>query len=309
MISLLHHRYPIRRIAFSLLTTALLVAFQTRTAAVEAPAWQISDPSIVNPESVYYSAEEDVIFVSNVVGDELTKDGQGWISKISPEGQLIDAKWVEGLNAPHGMRAHQGQLWVADIDELVAIDLQTAQIISKIKIPGATFLNDVAIAEDGRVFVSDTLNSKIYMVHNGQVSSFAGQLDLESPNGLLVQNNQLIVAAWGPMQDPATFSTKRPGHLYAIDLAAPNKDLIVRNPLGNLDGVESTVMGNLLVSDYNAGEVFQVDRNTGKSHKVLSGLEASADIGYIPERNLLLVPNLTQSTITAYQLPHETSSP
>lgn len=309
MISLLHNRYPIRQVAFSLLTTALLVALQTRTAAVEAPAWQISDPSIVNPESVYYSAEADVIFVSNVVGGELTKDGQGWISKISPEGRLLEAKWVEGLNAPHGMRSHQGQLWVADIDELVAIDLQTGRIISKIKIPGATFLNDVAIAEDGRVFVSDTLNNEIYMVHNDQISSFAGQLDLESPNGLLVQNNQLIVAAWGPIQDPDTFSTERLGHLYAIDLTTPEKDLIVRKPLGNLDGVESTAMGNLLVSDYNAGDVFRVDRNMGKSHKVLSGLEASADIGYIPERNLLLVPNLTQSTITAYQIPHETSSP
>ena len=38
--------------------------------------WRISDASIANPESIYYSAEDNVIFVANVVGDELTKDIQ-----------------------------------------------------------------------------------------------------------------------------------------------------------------------------------------------------------------------------------------
>lgn len=309
MISLLRNQRSIRQIGLAILTTTALVTLQKPTIAEESSIWQLSDPSIINPESVYYDAEENVIFVSNVVGDELTKDQQGWISQISPEGKLINAKWAEGLNAPHGMRAHDGKLWVADIDELVAIDLQTGTIDSKIAIPGAAFLNDVAVAPDGRVFVSDTLENKIFVVQDGQVGVFAEHLDLESPNGLLIQNDQLIVAAWGTIQDPATFATEQPGHLYAISLTAPEKNLIVRKPLGNLDGVESTPSGNLLVSDFNAGKVFSIDPVTGDSHNILSGLKASADIGYIPEQNLVLVPDMTESTITAYQLAPEVARP
>lgn len=263
--------------------------------------WEIANESIINPESVYYSPDTKEIFVANVVGDELTKDGQGWLSKISPEGEILEAKWVKGLNAPHGMRAFQGKLWVADIDELVVIDLQSAQIIEKISIPDSVFLNDVAIAEDGRVFVSDTLTNRIYQVKDGQVSIFAEGTTLESPNGLFIKDNHLFVAGWGNITDSATFATDVPGNIFKLDLASGEKQLITQSPLGNLDGLEQDLDGNFIVSDYILGELFVVNPTDKTSYSLISGLEGTADIGLIPEQDLVLVPSLSQSKVMAYK--------
>ena len=61
--------------------------------------------------------------MSSINGQILEKDGNGYISRLSPDGKVVSAKWVTGLNAPKGLRSAGGVLWVADIDEVVAIDI------------------------------------------------------------------------------------------------------------------------------------------------------------------------------------------
>jgi DNA-binding beta-propeller fold protein YncE len=78
------------------------------------------------PESVVYEPTEDVLFVSNIDGEPDEKDGQGFISKISPSnGTVIELNWVTGLNAPKGMAvsSDSSKLYVADITDLVEIDI------------------------------------------------------------------------------------------------------------------------------------------------------------------------------------------
>lgn len=116
------------------------------------------------PESAYYHKDSNAIFVANIVGDGTAEDGNGHIAKISIDGKTINAKWVKGLDAPKGMRSHNGILWVADINKVVKIDISKGKILKKIKIKGANFLNDVAISSKGVVYVSDTLKSTIYRV-------------------------------------------------------------------------------------------------------------------------------------------------
>lgn len=267
------------------------------------PLWQLSDSAIVNPEGTYYYPEDNIIFVSSVVGDELEKDGEGWISLVSPEGELLDPKWVEGFNAPHGMRSYQDQLWVADIDELVVIDIPSATILSRIPISGAEFLNDVAISEAGQVFVSDTLTNHIYVVdaldESYPVNIFAEGVTLESPNGLFVDGDQLLVAGWGNITDPVTFDTDVPGNFYALNLNSAQKQPITTSPLGNLDGIEQDAQGNFIVSDYTAGTISVINPLDGQPYLWVSDLESSADISFLPE-GLVVVPSLTANTVTAY---------
>lgn len=263
--------------------------------------WTTTDPSLINPESVYYSSRENALFVSNVVGGESDKDGQGWISKLSPNGDIIQAKWVEGLNAPHGMRSYRGTLWVSDIDQLVAIDLQSGRITERIPIPGSAFLNDVAISEDGQIFVSDTLQNRIYRVNQGQVSVFAKGRATESPNGLLIIGNQLIVAGWGDITNPETFETRVPGTVFRLNLISGRKRQVSNDPLGNLDGVEQTWRGNFIASDYTQGKIFVVSAKNKQSYPLISGLDSPADIALIPGTDVVVVPSLGQNTITAYR--------
>jgi len=92
---------------------------------------------------------------------------------MSDDGKIANAMWVTGLNAPKGMRSANGTLWVADLTEVVGIDMASAKITSHVKVPGSQFLNDVATGDDGTVYVTDTFASKIFAIKDGKVSTVA----------------------------------------------------------------------------------------------------------------------------------------
>src|SRR5918999_5896366 len=79
------------------------------------------------PESVLYEPTENVLFASSIDGKPDEKDGQGFISKVSPvNGTIIELNWITGLNAPKGMAVNSddsSRLYVSDITDLVEIDI------------------------------------------------------------------------------------------------------------------------------------------------------------------------------------------
>lgn len=264
--------------------------------------WSLSE-GLNAPESAYLDARSGYLFVSQVGlrpgGSPMDKNGDGVISKLSPAGKVIDAKWVTGLNSPKGLRSRAGMLWVSAVDEVVAIDIATGAIKSRIPVNGAKFLNDVAIAPDGTVYVSDTLTSKIHSIKDGKVSTFAEGDQLEYPNGLLIEGNNLVVAAWGKPE--ADFSTKVPGNLYRLNLATGAKTLITLRPTGNLDGLESDGRGGYIVSDWMAGKILHIAAN-GDTHLLKQMKQGTADIAYLPASRTLIVPHMLESRVQTYDL-------
>ena len=114
------------------------------------------------PESVAYDDANDRYLVSNINGKPGEADNNGYISLVSPDGKIILEKFIAGgvnkvtLHAPKGTAIANGMLYVADIDTVRKFDLKTGAPKGEIKIPGATFLNDVDADADGNVYVSDT---------------------------------------------------------------------------------------------------------------------------------------------------------
>mgnify|MGYP001594173125 CR=1 FL=1 len=260
-------------------------------------SWTIKD-GINAPESVYFDLESNSLFISNVNGKPDEKDGNGFIVRAEKSGKIVDAKWIAGLNAPKGMRSFKGVLWVTDIDQVVKINIAEQRIEATIPINGSKFLNDLAIDNQGRVYVSDTLASRIYRIEGDQVSVFIEGKNLESPNGLLVLGNQLVVAAWGFTED---WSGKNLGNLYSIGLTSKRINKITQRPLGNLDGLEVDNAGNYLVSDWVAGKIFRVKPN-GKFDVLLHGFKGSADLAYVSSTKTLIVPRMNENLVTGYSL-------
>ncbi len=271
-----------------------LVAF-----AAISPLW--NNMRVSAPESAYYDPTTRQIFVSNVVGAADKKDGVGWISLLDTSGGMVKEKWVSGLNAPKGLRSYEGKLWVSDIDEVLAFDIATAKEAARVKVPGAVFLNDVAISSNGDVYVSDTIGGKIFVIKRGTAEIFAEGEQLESPNGLLVEGNFLIIAGWGKGVKP-DFSSKVVGRLLKMDLKTKKITPITKKPLGNLDGLEKDSSGDYLVSDWKSGKVYRVS-SRGKATLWLQGFKGAADLGYIPEQNLMILPRMGDNEISAYRVP------
>ncbi len=260
--------------------------------------WVLTE-GMENPESAYVDAESGFLFVSQVAGGAADKDGNGRISKLTPGGKLLAAAWISGLNAPKGLRSHEGTLWTADIDRIIGIDIASGAVVRRVTVEGAKFLNDVACGPDGTVYVSDMTASRIYQLKEGKVSVLAEGEELEYPNGLLYENGSLVVGGWGKPE--ADFTTKIPGRLYRLDLATRKKTPITPEPEGNLDGVESDGRGGYVVTDWIAGKVLHVAAD-GKTRPLLQFKQGTADHAYLPAQKILILPHMTENRTAAYDL-------
>jgi hypothetical protein len=260
-------------------------------------AWEVT-AGVQSPESVYFDAASGFVFVSNIGdGGPTGKDGDGYLSKLTLDGKVVAAKWITGLNAPKGIRSFAGRLWVSDIDQLIGVDIAPAKIAERVSVPEAEFLNDVACDARGAVYVSDMTKNKIHRYRDGKLSVFAEGEDVESPNGLLVVGKQLVVGGWGASSGGKTTL----GRLFSLDLESGTKTLVTPDPVGNLDGVETVAKGSYLVSDWSAGKIFYI-RQEGTVNLLLQLPKGAADLGYVPDKQLLLVPQMLENKVTAYQL-------
>ncbi len=263
-------------------------------------AWQITE-GLKAPESAYFDEASGFLFLSQIgEGGGKGKDGDGWISKLTVAGEMIQNKWITGLNAPKGLRSHAGTLWVSDIDQIVAIDIEAGKISKRVPIKGAQFLNDLATGPDGAVYVSDMVASVIYRHRNGKTEVFASGPEIEHPNGLLVHEGKLIIGGWGrDLQDD--FSTPTLGRLQAIHLKNKLHSVITRKPTGNLDGVEIDGKGGYIVTDWRAGKVFRISRR-GKAKVIMEFPQGAADHAYLVDRKWLILPEMLENKLTAFEL-------
>jgi len=259
--------------------------------------WEIQ--GFNNPESVIYDASSDVLFVSNVNGSGVEKDGNGYISKILTDGTVLRKQWIVGLNAPKGLTIHEGTLYVADIDTLVAIDIASGTISNSYQVDDAKFLNDVAADKDGRIFVSDMVLNRIHCLCDGQIIIWLESPELENPNGLHPEGDNLILGAWGVMTEG--FATEVPGHLKSISISDKSITSLGGTPIGNLDGVESDGMGGYYVTDWMTGKLYQIDK-AGNATLLLELEQGMADHEVILEKSLIILPMMNSNKVLAYKI-------
>lgn len=263
-------------------------------------AWTISD-GLKAPESAYLDPKSGFLFLSQIgEGGGKGKDGDGWVSKISVDGKMIENKWVTGLNAPKGVRSHDGTLYVSDIDRIVVIDIAKAEIEKIVEIEGAEFLNDLATGPDGTVYVSDMAASRVYQYKDGKVSVFAEGEELEHPNGLLVDGDSLITGGWGTGFNKEDFSTKVLGRLKKVNLKTKEVTTITPEPTAHLDGIEVDGKGGYIVTDWKNGKLFRINRK-GKSRLLMNFPRGAADHAYLVDKGLIILPQMMEGTLTAFR--------
>ena len=261
------------------------------------PAWKTA-AVLEGPESVVFDAKNKLFYVSNVNGHPLEADGNGYISTLSADGKIINQNWLTGLNAPKGLALVGNLLYVADITELVVIDTTTATIKARYEDKQAKFLNDVAADKAGNIYVSDMFTDKIHQLKDDKFSVWLESAQLEKPNGLLVEGNNLIVGSWGVMTDG--FATEVPGHLKTIDLNTKQiESLGNKSPAGNLDGVEPDGKGNYYVTDWLNGKLLHIEPSGNSSTLLVLG-QGSADHTIVDD--LIVIPMMLDGTVMTFKV-------
>jgi sugar lactone lactonase YvrE len=244
------------------------------------------------PESVRYDPGREVLYVSNIGGGSGEKDGNGFISKIKLSGEIEKMKWIQDLNAPKGSAIVKDKLYVADIDMLVEIDIETGKILNKYPVTGALFLNDVTADKEGNIYISDSSprNSVIYRFSNGEISIWLKNDEVSSPNGLYAQDDKLI------------FGNSGDGSLKSASLSDKVVSIIA-NVGSGIDGLVTDGKGNYIVSDWR-GKTSLITPS-GQIIELINTTESkinSADIEYVKSKNLLIIPTFLDNRIMAYEV-------
>lgn len=245
-----------------------------------------SDAVFKVPESVCFDSQQNVLYVANIDGAPTEKDGNGFISKLGLNGKVLNLQWITGLNAPKGMGIFAGKLFVTDIDQVVEIDIQQGKILKRYPAAGAEFLNDITIASDGRVFISDMRTDRIYLLNEGQIDTWLTGPELTRPNGLFFENDYLLIGC---------------GKVLQVNPGSKKTELFIADT-GSIDGLVATGPRQYLISDWR-GHIHLIEPE--KPKKLLLDLTQknmnAADIEYIPAKNMLLIPTFHDDRVVAYQ--------
>ena len=252
-------------------------------------AW-ISDSLFLKPESALYDPSKKIVYISNINGQYLAKDGNGFISRIKANGKVETLKWAEGLNNPQGLGLYKNALYVADINRVVQINTETAKIENIFEVDSAKFFNDIAADSNGDIYVSDYLANKVYKISDGKIKVWLDDSFLSGPNGLLCTNNDVLVL------------NMREKTAYAINKLTKKYNKVFSG-IDNLDGIVSDGSNGFFVSGCWQGQIFHIDSDGKKKLVIDLGKEKiiTADIEYIVKEKLLVVPTLYK-TVVGYKL-------
>jgi sugar lactone lactonase YvrE len=295
-------------LAAALASTLAACHHDARTAAPAAGEPDVEVAGLAKPESVLWDAEHDVYLVSNIgPGKPFEAEDDGAIARVSPAGELLEplvtgAAGDTRLDSPRGLALRDGVLYVADLQVVRAFDATTGAARGAWPVAGAVMLNDLVLADDGALFVSDSglppalqpagARHAVYRLDVATPGAAAIPViigdDLGRPNGLAFAGDALWVATYGS------------GELYR----ACGHDVCDRErlPQGGLDGIVVLPDGSFLISSWDASAVYR-GRPGGPWTVAVDGVAGAADLGWDSRRGRLLLPLLEAGALAARTLP------
>jgi DNA-binding beta-propeller fold protein YncE len=250
--------------------------------------WEVTGLSV--PESVLPIPEEGILYVSNIgMNNPTEKEGKGFISILTLNGEIKNLKWSVGLNSPKGMAIYGGNLYVSEVDRIAEIDLKTGKKTNQYPVEGALFLNDIASAQDGSLYISDSRTGTIFKLKDGIVSVLIQSDDFPGPNGVVFKNEKLLLGTGEKIVkiDPATKEVKD----YMINT-------------GGVDGLAVVDQSTVIFSDW-PGKVYIMKK--GEEKELLLDTSSSetaktADFGYIADKKLVYIPTFFANSVVCYKL-------
>lgn len=266
---------------------------QDSLAATLEQVWATDSTQLATPECAVYDPETRQFYISNLnLGSDAENDG--FISLLNADGTIEKLKWAEGLVAPLGIDIYGGYLYVNDPTAVVKIELKTGKVAQRIEVADAKRLNGIDVDGQGVIYSADIEGNKIFRIQaDGTSHVFIESEALDRPNGVLIRNSELLIAS------------NRGGRLLSVDLESKAIDTLAEG-IESADGIIALEGGHYLVSGW-TGQVHFVSRDLQRQ-VILDTRDLkinAADIGFIPEENLLVVPTFNDNRVVAYKLDYK----
>lgn len=293
-----HRLSLLKALSLSLLTAGMLSVNPAQAAPIH-----LKDAGFATPEAMEYYAAEDVYLVANINGSPFDKDDNGFISKISPDGNVINLKWLDGetaevaLNAPKGMTILNNRLYIADIDRIRVFELPGGKQLTDINVPGSTFMNGLSVAGHNSLYATDSGmapgfqpsgTEAVYRIHtNGQIETLQKGA-LGHPNGVIANGDGLMMVTLGSGQ---AYFMEKDGQIAAK----------MTLPFNRLDGLHKLDDGRFITSSWAAKAIVAINPDYTLT-TLAEGLESPADLGYDSQRNRLLIPLFLKDEVVIYPL-------
>jgi sugar lactone lactonase YvrE len=259
------------------------------------------------PESVIHDADQDVYFVTNINGNPGARDGNGFISRMKPDGTVDSLHFVMGgrngvtLNAPKGTAITGDTLWVTDLDAVRGFNRFTGAPLATIEFGRrARFLNDLALGPVGRLYVSEmgvatndagqmspTGLDNVFRIGDGhRIESIMTRSKVPMPNGITSHGQGLLI---GSFSEPEVREWREDAEsLVTVGKAS-----------GTVDGIGVLDDGRIVASSWDDSTVAVVGATP---EPLITGVAAPADFEIDRKRHRVLIPQLTENQVVIWQL-------
>ena len=259
-------------------------------------AVEVADAGLVAPWAIVHDPVDDVYLVANVSGDPLAEDENGFISRVSPDGEVLSQQWFprlgsgDRIHAPKGIGILGDSVFVADLDCIHVVHRASGDLLES-RCLDVGSLAGLAVGPEGSVFVVDigyelsdgqrteTLTDAVYRLsfQEGRLeNTVASGPDLGHPTGVAVGSLGIFVTTEG-------------GALLRFTPAGDETRLLEITGQA-LEGVTFLSDGGFAYSVGGDGSVFAVEGGGGAVSAVAESIGRPGNIGYDAVRNRVLVP-------------------
>lgn len=236
------------------------------------------------PESIVYYPDGNYYLVSN--------KGNGTISKFFMDES--NSTFATGLIAPKGLTIIGDTLFIADVTNLVALDIKTGNKLFTRPITGSAFLNDICSDSSKYLYLTDTQMNTIFKfeLSTQEITTLQLKGNIIAPNGIIYKDGKLLGVSM--MIDSP---------IWQVDLSTNVVTNLKTTTYDYLDGIQTDGKGNIFFSAWvntsqnGKGIVYKINDNfSGDFTQVADGLSGPADI--LINNNILFIPEMNANKIT-----------
>ncbi len=252
------------------------------------PAEAFRIDGLKSPASFIVDRALGSYFISNINGNPVSRDNNGFITKLDASGKTLlvirgDSPQIT-LHAPDGLALRSNKLYVTDIDSLRWFDKNNGKPLGHIDLTGIGVkrLRGLAFDDEGNLYVSDVLGNTIYKIetdNNHRISIFIKDNRLDNPSGMV----------YDPLRKRLIVVTRASGKVLGVGVNGKILP-VIQKTFKNLYGVDWDREGDLLISDETAGKIHRI-KKFSRTETVREKILTPAGISFDYARNLILVPS------------------